>query len=168
MITLRHEAPGDRDAIARILREAFGGEDEVRLVDALRDSGHLLLSMVAEDDGEIVGHIAYSPMTVDSDTNTFSAICLAPLAVAPSHQRQGVGGALMNASLDELRATVDSAVFLLGHPTYYPRFGFRPGREFDVHYQDDRDAFMALELRPGALDHASGTAHFAPEFAPFE
>jgi predicted N-acetyltransferase YhbS len=75
---------------------------------------------------------------------------------------------MINASLDELRATVDSAIFLLGHPTYYPRFGFRPAREFDVHYQDDRDAFMALELRPGALDHVSGTAHFAPEFAPFE
>jgi putative acetyltransferase len=168
MLTLRHETHGDRDAIARVIRDAFDGEDEVSLVDALREAGHLLLSVVAEDDGEIVGHIAYSPMTVDSETDTYTAICLAPVAVAPSHQKQGVGSAMINASLDELRATVDSAVFLLGHPTYYPRFGFRPAREFDVHYQDDRDAFMALELRPGALDHVSGTAHFAPEFAPFE
>jgi putative acetyltransferase len=168
MLTLRHETHGDRDAIARVIRDAFDGEDEVSLVDALREAGHLLLSVVAEDDGEIVGHIAYSPMTVDSETDTYTAICLAPVAVAPSHQKQGVGSAMINASLDELRATVDSAIFLLGHPTYYPRFGFRPAREFDVHYQDDRDAFMALELRPGALDHVSGTAHFAPEFAPFE
>jgi putative acetyltransferase len=168
MLIVRPETPADRDAIARVVRDAFGGEDEVRLVLTLRDAGHLLLSMVAEEDGEIVGHIAYSPMTVDSDTDTYAAICLAPLAVVSSRQKQGVGSALMQASLEELRSTVDSAVFLLGHPSYYPRFGFRPAREFDVHYQDDRDAFMALELRPGALDHVTGTAHFAPEFAPFE
>jgi len=124
--------------------------------------------MVAEQGGEIVGHIAFSPMTIDSETDTFAAICLAPLAVSSSLQKQGVGSALMNAALDDLRATVDGAIFLLGHPSYYPRFGFRPARDFDVHYQDDRDAFMALELRHGALDHVSGTAHFAPEFASFE
>ena len=168
VLTIRHESPDDREAIARVVREAFTGEDEVRLVDALRDAGHLLLSLVAEDDGEIVGHIAYSPMTVDSETDTYTAICLAPVAVAPSRQKQGIGSALINASLDELRATIGGAIFLLGHPTYYPRFGFRPAREFDVHYQDDRDAFMALELAPGALEGVSGTARFAPEFAPFE
>ena len=168
MLIIRHEAAADRNAIARVIRDAFGSDDEVRLVGALRDAGHLLLSMVAEDDGEIVGHIAFSPMTVDSETDTYAAICLAPVAVAPARQKLGIGSALVNAGLDELRATVDGAVFLLGHPSYYPRFGFRPAREFDVHYQDDRDAFMALELRPGALDHVSGTVHFAPEFAPFE
>ena len=168
MLTTRPEAPSDHEAIARVIRDAFGGEDEVRLVDNLRDSGHLLLSMVAEEDGAIVGHIAYSPMTVDSDTASYNAICLAPLAVTPSRQKQGVGGDLMRASLDELRATSGGAVFLLGHPSYYPRFGFRPAREFGIHYQDDRDAFMALELTPGALDNVTGTAHFSPEFAEFE
>jgi putative acetyltransferase len=88
--------------------------------------------------------------------------------VAPSHQKRGVGGALMEAGLDELRKAGHRTVILLGHPSYYPRFGFRPAREFDVHYQDDRDAFMALELQPGALDGVSGNARFAPEFAPFE
>ena len=168
MLTLRPERPEDIEAIRGVERAAFGSEDEPGLVDALRDAGHLLLSLVAEDDGEIVGHIAFSPMTVDTETDTYAAICLAPLAVTPSHQRQGVGSALMNAALDELARRVDSAVFLLGHPSYYPRFGFRPAREFDVHYQDDRDSFMALELRTGALDHVSGAAHFAPEFASFE
>jgi putative acetyltransferase len=158
----------DREAISLVLRQAFGGEDEVELVDALRDAGHLLLSLVAEDGGRIVGHVAYSPMTVDTDSDTYSAICLAPLAVLPSHQRQGVGTALMNVSLDQLRSSVRSGVFLLGHPSYYPRFGFRPAREFDVHYQDDRDAFMALELTAGDLNGISGAAHFAPEFARFE
>ncbi len=168
MLQIRPETPADVEAIRRVERDAFDGDDEPALVDALRDAGHLLLSLVAEDDGEIVGHIAFSPMTVDSDTDTYAAICLAPLAVTPSRQKQGIGTALMHAALDELRATVESAVFLLGHPNYYPRFGFRPGRDFDVHYQDDRDAFMALELQPGALDNVSGTAHFAPEFAPYE
>ena len=168
MLIIRHETASDRDAISRVVRDAFVGDAEVRLVDALRDAGHLLLSMVAEQGGEIVGHIAFSPMTIDSETDTFAAICLAPLAVSSSLQKQGVGSALMNAALDDLRATADGAIFLLGHPSYYPRFGFRPARDFDVHYQDDRDAFMALELRPGALDHVSGTARFATEFAPFE
>ena len=168
MLTIRHETASDREAIARVLRAAFEGDDEARLVDALRDAGHLLLSLVAEEDGEVIGHIAFSPMTVDSATDKYAAICLAPVAVVPHRQKRGLGGALVNAGLDELRATVDGGVFLLGHPSYYPRFGFRPAREFDVHYQDDRDAFMALELRPGALVHVSGTGHFAPEFAPFE
>ena len=168
MLSTRHEAPADREAISRVIRAAFDGEDEVRLVDTLRNAGHLLLSMVAEDDGEIVGHIAYSPMTVESEAGTYAAICLAPLAVTPSRQKQGVGGALMNASLAELRAAGGGAVFLLGHPSYYPRYGFRPARDFGVHYQDDRDAFMALELTPGTLDNVSGAARFAPEFAPFE
>ena len=168
MLTIRHETPADRDAVYRVEHDAFDGDNEPGLVDALRDGGHLMLSMVAEEDGEIVGHIAFSPMTVDSETESFAAICLAPLAVTAARQKQGVGGALMLAALDELRATGGGAVFLLGHPSYYPRFGFRPAREFDVHYMDDRDAFMALELTPGALDHVSGTVHFAPEFAPFE
>jgi putative acetyltransferase len=168
LLTIRHEAASDREAVSRVLRDAFGGEDEVRLVDTLRDAGHVRLSLVAEEDGDVVGHIAFSPMTIASDSGAHPAVCLAPVAVTPQRQRAGVGSALIIAGLDELRAAGESAVILLGHPTYYPRFGFRPAREFDLHYQNDRDAFMALELQPGALDHVSGTARFAPEFAPFE
>ena len=168
MLVIRPETDTDRDAVARVVRDAFGSDDEAVLVDALRDAGRLVLSLVAEENGEIIGHISFSPMTVDNDTTTYTAICLAPVAVAPSHQREGVGSALVNAGLDELRQRGDGTVFLLGHPTYYPRFGFRPAREFDIHYQDDRDSFMALELTPGALAHVSGTARFAPEFAPYE
>jgi putative acetyltransferase len=116
LLTFRHETPADREAVTRVVRDAFGGDDEVRLVDSLREAGHILLSVVAEEDGEVIGHIAFSPMTIDSETDTYAAICLAPLAVVSSRQKQGVGGALMSAALDELRATVDSAVFLLGHP----------------------------------------------------
>ena len=167
MISIRPETASDREAVFRVERDAFGREVEAQLVDALRDGGHLLLSLIAEDDGEIVGHIAFSPMTVDSDATSHDAVCLAPVAVAPNRQKQGIGSALITTALDQLRAAGHDAVFLLGHPGYYPRFGFRPAREFDVHFMDDRDAFMALELHPGALDNVSGTVHFAPEFAPF-
>ncbi len=168
MLTIRHETASDREAVFRVESQAFGRDVEARLVDALRDAGKVLLSLVAEDDGEIVGHVLFSPMTIDSVSVQHAAVCLGPLAVAPAHQRRGVGGHLLEAGLAELRDAGHDAVFLLGHPTYYPRFGFRPAREFDVHYEDDRDAFMAIELRPGALDGVSGTARFAAEFAAAE
>ncbi len=164
MLAIRHETASDREAVFRVEAQAFGRDAEARLADALRDAGKTLLSLVAEDDGEIVGHIVFSPMSIESGSASHAAVCLGPIAVAPPHQRRGIGGRLIEAGLAELRDAGHDAVFLLGHPTYYPRFGFRPAREFDVHYEDDRDAFMAIELRPGALDGVSGTARFAVEF----
>jgi len=154
----------DIEAVFRVERDAFGRDEEARLVDALRAAGHVVLSLVAEVDGEVVGHVLFSPMTIDSETASNRALCLGPVAVAPAHQKQGVGRALIEAGLAELRASGHGAVFLLGYPSYYPRFGFRPAREFDVHYQDDREAFMAIELYAGALDGVSGIACFAAEF----
>ena len=168
MLTIRQETASDIEAVFRVERDAFGQEDEAQLVDALRAAGKCLLSLVADLDGELVGHILFSPMTIESGDAAYPAVCLAPLAVATAHQRQGIGGRLIEAGLAELRAAGHGAVFLLGHPSYYPRFGFRPAREFDAHYQDDRDAFMAVELYPGALDGVSGNARFAPEFDVFD
>ena len=163
MLTIRHETASDREAVFRVEAQAFGRDLEAHLVDALRDAGKVLLSLVAED-GEIVGHVLFSPMSIESASAAHAAVCLGPIAVAPSRQRQGIGSRLIEAGFAELRAAGHDAVFLLGHPLYYPRFGFRRAREFEVHYEDDRDAFMALELRPGALDGVSGTARFADEF----
>jgi putative acetyltransferase len=168
LLNIRPEIASDAEAVFRVEREAFGEEDEARLVAALHEAGHVLLSLVAELDGEVVGHILFSPMSIESEARSLPAVCLAPLAVEPAHQRQGIGGALIEAGLAELRLQGHGAVFLLGHPAYYPRFGFRTARNFDIHYQDDRDAFMAIELHEGALADAHGTARFAPEFAPFE
>ena len=167
MVKIRHETASDREAVFRVESAAFGEEVEARLVDQLRDSGHSILSLVAEEEGEVVGHLMFSPMTIEGPNGRWDAVCLAPLAVMPSHQRKGVGGELMEAGLEELRVAGHRAVVLLGHPSYYPRFGFRPAREFGLHFQDDRDAFMALELYPGALDGVSGDVKFAPEFDPF-
>jgi putative acetyltransferase len=92
---------------------------------------------------------------------------LSPLAVLPAWQRKGVGGALIRESLSRCTEIGIDAVFLLGHPEYYPRFGFRPGRELGVHYQDDRDAFMGIELRKGALAGIDAKLKLSPEFDAF-
>jgi putative acetyltransferase len=167
LLTIRPETASDREAVFRVEADAFGRDDEARLVDLLSDNGKVLLSLVAELDGEMVGHILFTPMTIESPLGSHAAVCLGPLAVATAHQRQGIGAKLIEAGLAELRAVGHGAVFLQGHPSYYPRFGFRPAREFDCHYEDDRDAFMALELYPGALDDVSGNVRYASEFDEF-
>ncbi|HLG12329.1 MAG TPA: N-acetyltransferase [Dehalococcoidia bacterium] len=167
MLIIREETASDSEAVLRVERDAFGEDGEARLVEALRAAGRVLLSLVAELDGDIVGHVLFSPMTIEAEGAAYAAVCLGPLAVATVHQRQGIGGKLMETGLAELRSAGHRAVFLLGHPSYYPRFGFRPAREFDVHFEDDRDAFMAIELYPGALAGVAGKAKFAPEFDAF-
>ena len=133
-------------------------------MEALQAAGRVLLSLVAEEDGRIVGHLLFTEMSIETAEAPFPAVCLGPLAVAPLYQRRGIGGRLVEEGLRQLRDAGHSAVFLLGHPSYYPRFGFRPAREFGVSYQDSRDAFQAVELRAGALSGVSGRAVFAPEF----
>jgi putative acetyltransferase len=165
-LIIRHETASDLEAVFHVEREAFEREEEARLVDLLRTNGKALLSLVAEQDGEVIGHVLFSPMTIEGK-ESHPAVCLGPIAVLPAHQRQGIGGKLIEAGLAELRAAGHRAVFLQGHPTYYPRFGFRPAREFDVHLDEDRDAFMIMELYPGALDGASGWVRYAEEFDRF-
>lgn len=134
----------------------------------LRANGHLVLSLVAELEGAIVGHIAYSPVRFEPEQAAVRAVLLGPVAVDPVWQRQGIGSALIDEGSKRLRSQGYNAVFLVGHPEYYPRFGFRPGREFHVHYLDDRDAFMALELSAGALRGSDARLIASEEFAPYE
>ncbi len=167
-VLIRHETASDREAVLRCERAAFGEDSEAELVEALREGGKFLLSLVAEVDGEIVGHALYTPLRVESDSGVAEFPTLGPLAVSPEHQKQGIGSKLVEAAHEELKAAGHTAVFVLGHTTYYPRFGFSPAREFGVHYQNDRDSWMAVELTPGALNDVSGQAHFAEEFEPYE
>lgn len=124
---LRGEAPGDVEAISAVIGAAFAGAprsdgNEAAIVEALRAGGSLALSLVASEDGLIVGHIAFSSVTIDGrDRGWFG---LAPLAVAPVRQRRGIGHALVQAGLDRLRATGASGCVVLGEPAYYGRFGF--------------------------------------------
>ena len=162
---IRPEQPGDWLAVHHVNESAFDGHVEVDLVDALRRQAPDLVSLVAERDGSIVGHILFSPVTLSKQPE-LRIMGLAPMAVAPPHQRSGVGTALVNAGLERCRELGFGAVAVLGHAEYYPRFGFRPGKGFGIGCEFDvpDDVFMMLELRPGFLSGASGSIRYHDAF----
>ncbi len=167
MITVRQEMPQDAASITRINLAAFPGPAEACLVETLRQNDKVSLSLVALIDGRLVGHILFSPMEIVSSTGeTFRAVGLGPVAVLPEVQQQGVGTALCQTGLAMCREAGQKAALVLGHPTYYPRFGFLPAASFQITcaYEVPAEAFMALELQEGALDGVSGVAHYQPEF----
>jgi len=166
LLVIRPEKPEDIESIRNINRQAFGQENESKLVDKLRDRGVLTISLVAVQDGEVVGHSAFSPVVVESETSGFTAIALAPMAVLPAHQQKGIGSQLVRAGLEECRRLGHEIVFLVGHPDYYPRFGFVPAKPkgVDCEFEVPEEAWMILELREGALAGRRGVVKFEPEF----
>lgn len=158
-VTIRQVIAADEQAIHALLKEAFENPGEANLVDALRHDGDMALEMVAEMEGDVVGHIAYS--TVQAPV---WALALAPLSVAPPFQKRGVGAALMDVSLQRLRDKNWEAVFVLGDPDYYTRFGFSAAKaaRFDSAY--DGKHFMALELAANCLENHDGDIRHAPAF----
>lgn len=160
-IAIRDERPGDRDAVFAINAAAFPTEDEARLVDRLRDCAEPLISLVATDGDETVGHILFTHAELDADALVMG---LAPMAVAPERQRQGIGSALVRAGLDRCREIGAGVVIVLGHADYYPRFGFARASTFGVksEYDVPDEVFMVLELVPGAA--AGGTARYHAAF----
>lgn len=168
MLTIRPEIPSDRESIYRVNHEAFGQEVESRLVDALRLSSAFIpeLSLVALEDSEIVGHILFTRLTLRDDSVTHPALALAPMAVSPAWQRRGIGSALVRRGLADARELGHRVVIVVGHPSYYPRFGFQPAKPFGIHPPFDvpEDAFLVLELQPGALDGVHGRVEYPPEF----
>src|SRR5262245_43058576 len=132
MLTVRAEQPGDAAAVYRVHAAAFPTDAEANLVDRLRQAGKALVSLVAADEGEVVGHVLFSPVTVTGQAGTTDGIGMAPLAVLPAQQRRGIGSALTLAGLDRCRVDGYGFVVLLGHPSYYPRFGFRRARDFGL------------------------------------
>lgn len=166
-LILRDETAADITAIAKLNQAAFGRADEARLVDALRAANRLTLSLIAIADGEVVGHVAFSPVTITGVRGTTTAIGLAPMAVGPTWQRRGVGFRLIDDSLDRLRDAGHRVVVVLGHPGYYPRFGFAPASRVGLRWEHPApdEAFMAIELVPGALAEVAGVVRYCPEFA---
>jgi len=159
--------PQDTTAITRINDEAFAGSSEGRLVETLRRNGKITLSLVALLNEQLVGHILFSPMQIISPAGeTYEVIGLGPVAVLPEKQQQGIGSALCQKGLAICREAGHGAVLVLGHPTYYPRFGFQAAALLQIScaYDVPADAFMALELQEGALDGVTGVAHYQPEF----
>ena len=165
VLRIRPETEADEPAVSCMITAAFGGSEEADLVRALRRDGDVILSVVAERGGDILGHVLFSRMFIGtSDGRRVAAVALAPLAVAPTSQRQGIGEALTRHGLDRLRHQRESIVIVVGHPAYYPRFGFSSTLTRDLESPFDRDAFMALELVPGALDGISGRVVYARAF----
>ena len=165
---VRPESPADRDAVRRVHATAFTTPEEADLVDALRADAEPLVSLVADDAGDIVGHVMFSPVTLP-DHPELRLMGLAPLAVVPARQRTGVGGALTRAGLERCREIGTGAVVVLGHPTYYPRFGFARADAFGVacQFEAPSEAWMLLELVPGYLGGAAGTARWHAAFDGF-
>jgi putative acetyltransferase len=166
MVTIRAERPEDMDSIGQVNEQAFGQKNEAELVEKLRKRGALTISLVALRDSEVVGHIAFSPVVIESEHSGFGALTLAPIAVLPGYQRQGIGGQLVRAGLEECRRLGHEIVVLVGHPDYYPRFGFVRAKSMGIEceFEVPEEAWMILELREGALARRRGTARFQPEF----
>ena len=138
---IRPETPADHAAIRAVITAAFARPDEAELVDQLRRDGDAAISLVAEADHAIIGHVLLSPMTAP-----FAALGLAPLSVLPAHQQHGVGSALMHAAIDAARTAGAAAIFLLGHPAYYRRFGFSVETARPFASPDAGPHFMVLPL----------------------
>jgi len=147
---------------------AFAQSSEADIVDAVRSAGAMTLSLVALLRGEVVGHILFSPVTVQSPNGNFDAVGLAPMAVVPELQKNGIGSQLVQRGLAELRAAGHELVVVLGHAAYYRRFGFVKASTYGIRseYRVPDEVFMALELKPGALrGHVGGVVRYRPEFA---
>jgi putative acetyltransferase len=150
---IRPETATDVAAIHAVEAAAFGREGEASLVDALRVLNQDFISLVATDSEQIVGHTCFSRVSIEGNLDDCSFLALAPLAVLPEHQRRGIGSMLVQAGLEESRQRNADAVFVVGHPDYYSRFGFRPASELGVRceFEVPDEAFRVIELRPNAV-----------------
>lgn len=160
---IRDAAPGDFAAIRQVLRHAFGQDDEAGLVEQLRADGDVLVELVAANDIAIQGHILYSRLMIERGGETLSAAALAPVSVAPAFQKRGLGGDLIRAGNARCAELGLSAIIVLGHADYYPRFGFSAALAESLEAPFSGPHFMALELKPGVL-RDGGRLRYAKAF----
>ena len=167
MICVREEGPDDIDAIRRLNEKAFGQLAEANIVERLRENCPNLLSLVAIQADQIVGHLLFSPVSIEGDGKTMQGMGLAPMAVLPEYQRQGIGSLLVQEGLEILTNRSCPFVMVLGHPEYYPRFGFERASLYGIRSQWEGvpdEAFMIRILDQEAMVGASGTARYLREF----
>ncbi|MBC7931860.1 MAG: N-acetyltransferase [Rubrivivax sp.] len=166
MVIIRAEESKDREAVREVNASAFGRPGEADLVDALRENAPQHVSLIAEEDGRIVGHIFFSPVTVESGAGDWAAMGLAPMAILPEFQARGVGSRLVREGLEHCHRAGHDVVFVLGHADYYPRFGFTPAkpRGIECEFPAPDENFMVAELKPGALNGRAGMVRYRPEF----
>jgi putative acetyltransferase len=163
---IRSERAADAEAVSTVNAAAFGRPDEARLVERLREHAQLYLGLVALADGTVVGHILFTPVTLHCYQAPSTVMALAPMAVLPAWQRRGIGSALVREGLEACRAAGQDVVVVVGHPAFYPRFGFVPARPLGLMseppYPDE--AFMVAELTPGALRGRRGVILYGGDF----
>ncbi len=164
---IRTEKPEDLEAVRQVNIAAFGRENEANLVDRLRGTGSTF-SFVAVQSDRIVGHLFFSLVTVEGKcSKNLSIQGLAPVAVLPEYQRQGIGTLLIREGLKECARSGFHAVVVLGEPDFYSRFGFIPAsrKSLKCEYDVPDEVFMVLELESGALQDCSGTVKYRSEFS---
>jgi putative acetyltransferase len=167
MIQIRQEEPRDIEAIGQVCDQAFGQPQEGAVVDSLRRNCEDLLSLVAVSENRVVGHILFSPVTVEQEGKTFQGVGLAPMAVLPEFQRKGIGSELVRAGIAMLKQKGCPFIIVLGHADYYPRFGFERASQYGIRSEWDvpDDAFMVLALDDEKMEGILGVARYRPEFA---
>ncbi len=167
-VSIRNERKNDYDEIRKINDLAFGQENEGKMIEALRKTSDFnsLLSLVAEIKDKIVGHILFYPIKIRNKAEKCTVLSLAPLAVHPEYQNQGIGDKLVKRGLEIAKELDFSIVIVVGHPKYYPRFGFTPARNWGIKLPFDvpDDVFLALELKENSLKNCSGIVEYPKEY----
>jgi putative acetyltransferase len=168
MTTVRRERKGDEAQIYEVNYQAFGRKEEAEVVNTLRDSCPEGVSLVAEEEGRIVAHILFTPTIIEDEGKSLVGTGLAPLAVLPQHQVKGIGSALVRAGLDEVRMAGEPFAVVIGHPGFYPRFGFERASKHGIRceYTEVPDeAFMIMVFDERRMQGVKGIAKERPEFA---
>ena len=167
MITICEEQQQDIQAIREVNIRAFGQNQEADLVDRVRQSGDDLISLVAIIQNKIAGHILFSPATIEGKDKTIRGMGLAPMAVLPEYQRQGIGAELIRTGIERVKKAGYPFVIVLGHAEYYPRFGFEPASRYGIRceWEVPDNAFMILVLNESEMQQSAGLARYQPEFA---
>ena len=165
-MNIRKEKDNDKDKIWKVNAEAFETEVEANLLNALRDSGTPFISLVAEEDEEIVGHILFTPVVLIGDASGLKLVGLAPMAVLTKSQKKGIGSQLVKTGIEKCLAQGYDAVVVLGYPDYYPRFGFLPSVKYQIksEYDVPDEVFMVLELKQGSLKDKKGVIKYHAAF----
>ena len=170
MITIRSENPKDYDVIYEINKQAFNSEVEARLIDTIRHSSNFIhdLSLVALKDSKIVGHILFSQAKIKNKETEKPILILAPVAVLPEFQKQGIGSSLVKKGLQACKGFGHNIIVVIGHPEFFPRFGFTPARkkglEISFGAEVPSEAFMVYELKKGVLKDIKGIVEFPSYF----
>ncbi len=159
---IRKEQPGDIEGIWKVNAEAFETEAEANLVNALRNSGVRYISLVYEENKTLLGHIFFTPVDLIGDASGILIMGLAPMAVIPARQKTGIGSALVKAGIQECLSEGYDALVVLGHPEYYPKFGFVPSVQYGIksEFNVPDNVFMVLELKKDSLKGKRGKVKY--------